>query len=268
MKIKSVKIENFRAFKDETIYFDNYNCIVGSNGAGKSTILNALNVFFRSFKDSTTDLSKLSENDFHHRNTADPIRITVTFDDLTENAKADLATYVRHGVLIVSSVAIFDPNTERAEIKQYGNRLVMKDFKVWFEKSKEGAKVSELQGVYNDFQIKYPDLPPAKIKADMETALNNYEEKHPEKCELIPSEDQFYGATKGANRLAPYIQWVFVSASKDVTSEATESKTSALGQLLERAVGRSRYAEKTQPTFRPKKLQSNLTPRGGTFNSQ
>lgn len=236
MKIKSVKIENFRAFKNETIEFDNYNCIVGSNGAGKSTILNALNVFFRSFKDSTTDLSKLSENDFHHKNTADEIRITVTFDDLTDEAKAALSTYVRHGLLIVSAVARFDSSTGRAEIKQYGNRLVMRIFKVWFEKNKDGAKVSELQSTYNDFLSEYPDLPQVRTKADMEAALNTYEETHLEKCELIPSEDQFYGATKGINKLAPYIQWVFVSASKDVTSEATESKTSALGQLLERAV--------------------------------
>lgn len=47
MKIKTVKIENFRSFKNETIDFDNYNCFVGPNGAGKSTVLNALNVFFR-----------------------------------------------------------------------------------------------------------------------------------------------------------------------------------------------------------------------------
>ena len=47
MKIESVRIENFRGFKDETIEFDNYSCLVGPNGAGKSTILAAMNVFFR-----------------------------------------------------------------------------------------------------------------------------------------------------------------------------------------------------------------------------
>lgn len=38
MKIVSVRIENFRSFKDETIDFNNYNCLVGPNGAGKSTV--------------------------------------------------------------------------------------------------------------------------------------------------------------------------------------------------------------------------------------
>jgi len=50
MKIESVRIENFRSFKDETIRFDNYTCFVGANGSGKSTVLNALNVFSGSIK--------------------------------------------------------------------------------------------------------------------------------------------------------------------------------------------------------------------------
>jgi len=40
MKLESVRIQNFRSFKDETINFDNYNCFVGPNGAGKSTVMN------------------------------------------------------------------------------------------------------------------------------------------------------------------------------------------------------------------------------------
>ncbi len=78
MKIESVRIENFRGYKDETIRLGDYSCFVGPNGAGKSTILTALNVFFRQYKDSKTDLSKLSADDFHHKNVKEPIRITVT----------------------------------------------------------------------------------------------------------------------------------------------------------------------------------------------
>ncbi|WP_443197812.1 AAA family ATPase, partial [Pseudoalteromonas sp. GABNS16H] len=37
MNISSIRIENFRAFKDETVEFGNYSCFVGPNGAGKST---------------------------------------------------------------------------------------------------------------------------------------------------------------------------------------------------------------------------------------
>lgn len=73
MKIESIRIQNFRAFKDETINFNDYTCFVGANGSGKSTILTALNVFFRQYKDTTTDLSKLKEQDFHQKNVDTPI---------------------------------------------------------------------------------------------------------------------------------------------------------------------------------------------------
>jgi predicted ATP-dependent endonuclease of OLD family len=44
MKVLSVRIENFRWFKDEPIEFNDYNCLVGPNGSGKLTVVNALNV--------------------------------------------------------------------------------------------------------------------------------------------------------------------------------------------------------------------------------
>ncbi len=236
MKIESVRIENFRGFKDETICLSDYNCFVGRNGSGKSTILYALNVFFRQYKDASTDLSRLAAEDFHHKNTNSPIKITVTFSDLTAEAERDLADYVRQGKLAVSAVAQFDPRTERAEVKQYGNRLGFTEFRTYFEAEKTGEKVAELKERFRQLRMKYPGIKGASTKADMAAALQEYEAAHPDECDLIPSEDQFYGVSRGANRLAPHIQWVFIPASKDLTEEADESKTSALGQLLARTV--------------------------------
>ena len=236
MKIETIRIENFRTFKDETIKFDNYTCFIGANGSGKSTILYALNVFFRQYKDSKTDLSNLTNQDFHHKNTDKPVKITVTFVELSKAAKEELSDYVRHDKLIVSSVATFDSNTGSAEVKQYGNRLGFQDFRIYFEAEKNGKKVPELNFIYKGIQKKYTDLPDAGTKLAMVAALRKMEADNPEDCILIPSEDQFYGVSKGVNRLANYIQWVFISASKDATEESEESKNSALGQLLARTV--------------------------------
>lgn len=236
MKIESVRIENFRTFKDETIFFDDYSCFVGPNGAGKSTVLNALNVFFRQYKDSKTDLSKLSIDDFHHKDITKPIAITVTFKDISESAKKSLSDYVRQDKLIVTAKAEFDEGTERAEVRQFGNRLGMSEFRSWFEAEKDKKSASELKEIFGQLRGKWEGIQAATTKADMAEALRKFEADNPNQCDLIPSEDQFYGISKGSNRLAPHIQWVFVSASKDASEEAEESKNSALGQLLSRAI--------------------------------
>ncbi len=79
MKIGSVRIQNLRSFSDATIPLNDYTCLVGPNGSGKSTVLCALNVFFREFDNVATDLSQLDREDFHQKNTDEPIRITITF---------------------------------------------------------------------------------------------------------------------------------------------------------------------------------------------
>lgn len=236
MKIHSIRIQNFRSYADETIIFDDYTCIVGPNGAGKSTVLTALNVFFRQHKDSKTDLIKLTVDDFHHKNTSRPIAITVTFKNLSEAAKSDLSDYVRQEQLIITCIARFDENTGRAEVKQYGQRLGIEEFREYFEADKSGAPAKELSDIFNRIRERRPELEGARTKDQMVASLHSYEASHPDQCILIPSEDQFYGATKGANRMAPHIQWIFVSASKDPSEESYESKTSALGQLLARTI--------------------------------
>ena len=47
MKLKSISIENFRGYQDKTtINFDDLTVLVGKNDIGKSTILEALDIFF------------------------------------------------------------------------------------------------------------------------------------------------------------------------------------------------------------------------------
>ena len=92
-----MQIENFRTVKDCTVRFGDYTCLVGPNGAGKSTILMALNVFFRYSGESSTNLLALDVEDFHNRNTSEPIRITAAFTDLEAPAQTDFAKLLSAG---------------------------------------------------------------------------------------------------------------------------------------------------------------------------
>jgi putative ATP-dependent endonuclease of the OLD family len=236
MKLHTLRIENYRSFHDETIEFGPYTCFVGPNGAGKSTVLNALNVLFREVTSKAADHQTLAAEDFCEGNTSCPVRITATFDRLTHEAELDLKDYVRHGKLIVVAEAHWDSSQGRAEVKQHGMRLAMLDFARFFEAEGSGQRITELKTIYEQVRQQHSQLPPPGTKQAMIEALRAYEAKRPDLCTPIPSADQFYGWSRGINRLEKYIQWVFVPAVKNAGEEGSESKNSCLGKLLDRTV--------------------------------
>lgn len=76
MKIHSVKIKNFRGYKEEQVVtFDSLTVLVGKNDVGKSTILEALDIFFENRKIESSDKCILS-------GLKDYPTITVEFADL------------------------------------------------------------------------------------------------------------------------------------------------------------------------------------------
>ena len=87
MKLHSVKIENFRSYKDEIqVTFDNFTAFVGRNDIGKSTVLEALDVFFNGGK----GIIKLDKDDINKQGNED-ISITVCFEDLPDTIVIDAA---------------------------------------------------------------------------------------------------------------------------------------------------------------------------------
>jgi putative ATP-dependent endonuclease of OLD family len=235
MKINSIRIENFRSFHDETITLNDYSCFVGPNGAGKSTVLAALNVFFQDRAASATDISKLIDEDYFNRNTADPIRITLTFGDLSQGAQQDLAAYVRRNELVVTAEAVFEAGSEFGAVRHYGQRLGLDAFRVFFEADKAGTKAADMALIYDELRRNFADLPNPRSKDDKAQALRDYEAAHQDQCVLIPSADDFYGVNS-TGKLARYVQWVYVAAVKDAGEEGLEAKNTALGKLIARAV--------------------------------
>ncbi len=235
MKIKTIRIENFRSFQDATINLNRYSCFVGPNGVGKSTVLAALNVFFQENAASATDISKLTDEDYFLKNTALPVRITVTFAELSAAAQQELAAYVRQGELVVTAEATFNDELEIGQVKHFGQRLGMAEFRRFFDADKAGAKAPALNEIYAALQQQFPTLPQARSKDDKAEALRTYEAAHTDQCVSIPSEDNFYGVNS-TGKLAAFAQWVYVPAVKDAVAEGQEAKNTALGKLIARAV--------------------------------
>lgn len=61
MRIKEISIENYRAIKDAvSMHVGSFNCIVGKNDAGKSTVLKAINMFLNDVAPTADDCNLYS----------------------------------------------------------------------------------------------------------------------------------------------------------------------------------------------------------------
>lgn len=91
MKLHSVKIKNFRSYKEETeIQIDDLTVFVGKNDIGKSTILEALDIFFNDGKGN--GVIKLDKDDINKSALAEQdntISITAVFTDLPASIVID-----------------------------------------------------------------------------------------------------------------------------------------------------------------------------------
>lgn len=82
MKIKKLTIKNFRSYKDEnSVFFNNLTAFVGRNDVGKSSVLEALDIFFHDGK-GIIKLEKDDINKYNRENGNNDIVITVSFTDL------------------------------------------------------------------------------------------------------------------------------------------------------------------------------------------
>ena len=89
MKIESIKMKNFRSYKEETeIYFDDLTVLVGKNDIGKSTILEALDIFFND-GNSVIKIDKTDLNTYASRDGDSETVISVCFSELPESIIID-----------------------------------------------------------------------------------------------------------------------------------------------------------------------------------
>ena len=84
MKIKSIKIKNWRSIKELSISFQDLMILIGQNNHGKSNVLNAIMFFFGEIKPQELDF-----NDGQ-----DELHVEVIFEALGENERSTFTKYV------------------------------------------------------------------------------------------------------------------------------------------------------------------------------
>ena len=97
MQLLQARIRNFRSLRDVTVDFGLHTAFIGGNGAGKSSILKALEKFYASNP-------KIEPDDFYGRDVSLPVEIELTFGNLTPEQMETFQTRVRDGRLTVTRV--------------------------------------------------------------------------------------------------------------------------------------------------------------------
>ena len=222
MQLESAKVKNFRSLRDVEVQFGPHTALIGSNGAGKSSILKAIEKFYSTSKTCDPD-------DFFGRNQENEIEIELTFHQLGDEELAAFEGRVRNGKLVVSR--IFDSSSSSG--RYHG--VVPQAPHFAFVRSQSTA--TDKRTAYNDLRENnelYSDLPTAGSAAAVSQALLDWEMNHPENLELLPDDGQFFGFQNNSRgKLQKYTSFVFIPAVREASSDAADGKNSVIGKLLE-----------------------------------
>jgi putative ATP-dependent endonuclease of the OLD family len=226
MRLKSIRVRNFRLIEDLRVELDPQTAILGGNGCGKSTLLRAMDRFYGQ---QTT----MSADDFFGKDLTRAIEIELTFKDFNQQESELFKSRIHNGGMTVTRV--FEADGGKGNGRYYGSTLRHPGFDVI--RSAEGrAKTAEYSKLRNGGGI-YADLPSVTRIDQLSEALEGWERDRPELCELARDDGQFFGFTnvaKGALQRAT--NFVFVPAVRDAAVDSIDAKGSVIARLMELVV--------------------------------
>ena len=225
MQLERARIKNFRSLRDVEVEFGAHTALIGGNGAGKSSILKAVEKFYSTAKSCDAD-------DFFGRDQSQPIEIELTFNQLSEQEAASFEDRVRDGKLVVTRIFDGGPSSGR----YHGAVPQNPDFVAIRAHTAANPK----RAAYNALRENnpaYANLPNAGSQAAVDQALLAWEQAHPEQLVLLPDDGQFFGFQNNSRgKLQRHTSFVFIPAVREASADAADGKSSVIGRLLELVV--------------------------------
>ena len=240
MILESLQVKNFRSVVSETLLCESLTALVGANGAGKSSLLKALDLFYN-------PAPKVDREDFYNGETGEEINITITFKGLSEKARERFSSYMQGEKLSVERVFKWEEN--KVTWKYHGS--ILKDPN--FRHIRGGLQIKDRGATAKAEYEKarkvpgYEGLPatPKKLE-DVKEILRRWETEHEDRCERERDEGQFFGFKEVAQGyLGRYTRFLYIPAVRDASDDATEGKNTVFGSLMDLVV-RSVLAKKNE----------------------
>ena len=232
MRIAEIHVENFRGVQSATLSCGSLTALVGRNGAGKSTFLHALDLFYKPNATVTVE-------DFSHRKTDAPIAIRVTFENLQPDEEAAFQAYVHGGTLTVTKRFAAAGQGGNTSGQYFAARRVYGRFSS--ARAQDGRKktneVIELAKALRDEGL-VSDVPVIRSGTDADRFMWTFESEHPDLLELQDDAYQFFGEKNvGGGKLDNFTQYIYVPAVRDAQQE-TGGRGASFSELLELVVMR------------------------------
>lgn len=226
MIISSLHVQNFRSLLDERLDCHDLTVLVGRNGAGKSSFLQALEIFY----DPT---ATISVEDFYADDSSKEILISVTFANLSDDEKQLFGPYLDNEQLTVARVFVVSGGKKTGTY--HGMRLQNSDF----NPVREADGKKDITSKYKEIREipKYSSLPTVKSADDAVHALKEWESANPSTCVRQRDDGQFFGFTEvGQGYLGRHTRFIRIPAVRDAADDATERKGSCVTELMDLVV--------------------------------
>lgn len=230
MILESIRVRNFRSILDETLYFESLTALVGSNGSGKSSFLRGLQLFYESSP-------RIEIDDFYNRDTTAEIIITVTFRDLSPEAKTQFSSYMQGDKLTVERVFVWDNG--KVTWKYYGSTLQNPAFQEIRDALAIRDRGKSVREAYERVrtQADFGSLPPWSTLAAVPNNLKQWEAEHPDCCTRQRDDGQFFGFKEVAQGyLGRFTHFIFIPAVRDASDDSAEGRGSVLTELMDLVV--------------------------------
>jgi predicted ATP-dependent endonuclease of OLD family len=230
MKLSSIKIENFKGLKCCEANIADFTCIIGKNNAGKSTFLQALELFVSG--------SSLSEKDFY--DSGQDILITVVLGDITKEDldkisehRDRIEPYIVEQQLILARRYSTDGKsklrlvTKVPKEEKFRKEAIDENFK-----GKKGNELAEcMQTIYPELPFEGSITTQKQAKEIIQGYIDNLEDAKKIETDIdLPS-----GFDNSIRKLLP--EPIYIPAVKDLSDDMTTKTSASFGKLLQFLLG-------------------------------